>query len=1097
MEGQTQDAMSTELKVLFCEDSELSRAKITACLRHQLSNVFVANDGKAGLELFKQHRPQLIISDIGMPEMDGLSMCRAIKEIDPNVVIIIISIDDSIDNLHKAIELGVSKYLVKPVNLNKLTEYINDIVTNLEKQAFLESTKIVSSVNSKDENYFERNKVHDYANRYMQNEHDIDDMRDINIPLREVSGDFSVVVKHHDSLYILMADGCGHGLAAIIPALQIPKAFKAMAKKGFSILAIADEINHILCEQDIIEHFVASTLIQIDPVAGFIEVLNCGNPTALLINDEGSVIHEFKSSSLALGTVCCDQLDLNVEHYKYSEPSHLYSFTDGLGDSLDNSDTNVGFSEFKKMLLEEYSPDIFKSLDSYIRDAVVDSQVDDITFLEIPFIKHASSNMEVIGSDKSEPIKIAHIADASEVLKQAIILYIDDETSQNTFKQNLNRKVDRIYSTANESQALNLFLEKRPSLVIVNIDLPGLNGFDAVEKIKLMEPSIPVIIVSNSGIVSSAEKVFDLGVKKYLTKPLNTEKLLNAINSCCEEKNQEQHLQLSSAVFFTSSLAMTITDKNKIIVFANPSFCRITGYSLEEVIGRNPKLLSSGKHDAKFYQSMWAGINEDHEWSGEIWNRRKNGDLFLEWITINAIADSQGEVTHYFSVFSDITERRAAEEAIRKLTYHDPLTTLPNRRLFLDRLEQDIKKAERCQQRVAVLFVDLDNFKDVNDTLGHEMGDLVLQQTAARLSDCIRGSDTVARFGGDEFTICLTELDSADKVDVVAQKILKEMGKPFNIQNEQIFLSVSIGVTLYPDDTLCIPDLLKQADQAMFSAKDDGRNCVHYFKPLMQEKAILKQETIKDLRIAIANNQFCLHYQPIIDMATGKTHKAEALIRWSHPSRGLVSPAEFIPIAEDTGMIVDIGNWVFQQAVQQVKQWQEELDNDIQISINKSPKQFQSERNGHSDWFKYLKEVELPSNLIVVEITEGLLMDNNSSNTEQLLTFRDAGIQVALDDFGTGYSSLSYLRKFDIDYIKIDQSFVANLEDSLDDQALCEAIIVMAHKLGIKVIAEGIETEQQRQLLLEAGCDFGQGYLFARPMPADEFKAYITNSVMV
>jgi len=1082
-----------QLKILVCEDSEISRLKITSHLSHQLSNIFVAKDGKAGLELFKQHQPQIIITDIGMPEMDGLTMCREIKKIDSNIAIIITSVSDDNELLHEAIDLNVSKYLVKPINLTKLMDYILDIATTIEKQAFLESQRIESIPKVTPDEYIERGRIKNFVNRHMQNGHGIETVRSIDIPFGDVSGDFHVVIEHQSSLYILVADGCGHGLSAIIPALQIPKIFTTMAHKGFSILAIADEINHVLCELNIIEHFIASTLIQMDPEAGYIEVLNCGNPATLLINNDGDIIHEFSSNSLALGAVCCDQLDLDVDHFKYSEPAHLYAFTDGLEDSLDHFGSDSGFAEFKKVLTEGGNDDKFSTLKLFIEDTLVQGQIDDITLLEVPFVKKVTPNKaEIINIDDAKNSHREKAVNESEILKQCTILHVDDEASQNELRRCLERKVGRIYSAIDETHALNLFLEKKPSLVIVNCDLKSINGLITIEKFKQMEPGTPIVVVSNSESLSSTEQLFDLGVQKYLKKPFDVEKLLKVVKYCSQNQRQEQHLQLSSAVFFTSSLAMTITTKDKVIVSANPAFCNITGYSLDEVIGRNPKLLSSGKHDAKFYQGMWAGINEDHVWSGEIWNRRKNGDLFLEWITINAITDVQGEVSHYFSVFSDITERRAAEEAIRKLTYHDPLTSLPNRRLFLDRLEQEIKKAERCQQQIAVLFIDLDNFKDVNDTLGHDMGDIVLQQAAIRLSSCIRDSDTVARFGGDEFSIFLTDLKAATNADAVAQNILKEMGRPFVIKDEQFFLSVSIGITLYPDDTLNIPDLMKQADQAMFVAKDSGRNCAHYFKPIMQEKAILRKEMIEDLRIAITDNQFLLHYQPIVEMVTGKTHKAEALIRWLHPSRGLISPVEFIPVAEDTGMIIDIGNWVFQQASMQAKKWQQELGNEVQISINRSPKQFQMEDKEHEEWLDYLKNIDLPSSLVVIEITEGLLMDTNSSNTEQLLVFRDAGIQVALDDFGTGYSSLSYIRKFDIDYIKIDRAFVSNLEESTDDLALCEAIIVMAHKLGIKVIAEGIETEQQRQLLFDAGCDFGQGYLFSKPMPADEFERFIT-----
>jgi EAL domain-containing protein (putative c-di-GMP-specific phosphodiesterase class I) len=352
----------------------------------------------------------------------------------------------------------------------------------------------------------------------------------------------------------------------------------------------------------------------------------------------------------------------------------------------------------------------------------------------------------------------------------------------------------------------------------------------------------------------------------------------------------------------------------------------------------------------------------------------------------------------------------------------------------------------------------------------------------------VRETDTVARFGGDEFTICLSELKSVGNADTIAQNILKEIAQPIQLQDDQLYLSASIGIALYPDDAVTGSDLLKQADQAMFSAKESGRNRAHYFKPSMQEYAVARKQMIKDLRTAVAESQFSLTFQPIVEMRTGKPRKAEALIRWVHPDKGEISPSEFITVAEDCGLITEIGHWVFRQATLQAKVWQHKYHPDFQVSINTSPRQFLCEGNLHQQWLDFLQEVDLPTNSVVVEITEGVLMDANMHNTNQLLMFRDAGLEVALDDFGTGYSSLAYLKRFDIDYLKIDKAFVRNLTENSDDQVLCEAIIVMAHKLGIKVIAEGVETEEQRRILVEAGCDYGQGYFFSRPLPVDQFE---------
>jgi diguanylate cyclase (GGDEF)-like protein len=409
--------------------------------------------------------------------------------------------------------------------------------------------------------------------------------------------------------------------------------------------------------------------------------------------------------------------------------------------------------------------------------------------------------------------------------------------------------------------------------------------------------------------------------------------------------------------------------------------------------------------------------------------------------------------------------------------------------MFYERLAQEMKKSQRVGLPLALLFLDLDHFKDVNDTLGHGKGDLLLKEMAQRLLACVRSTDTVARLGGDEFTIILPELNEPDdSIERVTQDILCQLTKPFELVGEVAYVSVSIGITLYPEDADNIDVLIKNADQAMYAAKNHGRNRRHYFTASMQEAALARMRLISDLHNALAERQFRLTYQPIVELTTGAIRKAEALIRWQHPTRGLISPAEFIPVAEATGMIIDIGDWVFREAAQQTAQWRTEHHDDFQISINKSPVQFQKEGDGHFAWFEHLRELGLSGQSIVVEITEGLLMDAGALITGQLLAFRDAGIQVSLDDFGTGYSSLSYLKKFDIDYLKIDQSFTRNLSPDANDLALCEAIIVMAHKLGIKVIAEGIETQEQCDLLIAAGCDYGQGYLFSRPVPADEFE---------
>ena len=453
--------------------------------------------------------------------------------------------------------------------------------------------------------------------------------------------------------------------------------------------------------------------------------------------------------------------------------------------------------------------------------------------------------------------------------------------------------------------------------------------------------------------------------------------------------------------------------------------------------------------------------------------------------------DPQGKPLRMIGTHTDISSRKQSETLIWQQANFDALTGLPNRRMLRDRLEQDIKKCRREGAKLAILFIDLDHFKEVNDTLGHDFGDVVLVEAAARIRACVRESDTVARMGGDEFTVLLSELSDASSLERIVQAILDAMSTVFELSTERVFVSASIGITMYPQDATEVENLFKHADQALYVAKGAGRNRFSFFTPALQEAAQTRGQLTHDLREGLAKNQFFMVYQPIIELATGEIFKAEALIRWQHPTRGLISPAAFIPIAETSGLIIDIGNWVFMQAANQTKRWRTQLHPNFQISINKSPVQFHHASASHSAWLDHLQAMGLPGGAIAVEITEGLLLDANAVVTHKLIELRDAGIQVSLDDFGTGYSSLSYLQRFEIDYIKIDQSFVRHLVPASTDLALCKAIIVMAHELGIKFIAEGIETAGQRDLLAAAGCDYGQGYLFARPMPVQDFEAFM------
>ena len=449
-----------------------------------------------------------------------------------------------------------------------------------------------------------------------------------------------------------------------------------------------------------------------------------------------------------------------------------------------------------------------------------------------------------------------------------------------------------------------------------------------------------------------------------------------------------------------------------------------------------------------------------------------------------------GLVIHFKTI-----ERSKAQ--LWKRANFDVLTQLPNRDMFRDRLSQEIKKSDRTGQPLALMLIDLDQFKEVNDTLGHDMGDILLQEAARRILNCVRESDTVARLGGDEFTVVLSQLANASHAEDIAQKIIKRLSEPFTLNLEVAHISASLGITLYPVDALDIDSMMRNADQAMYVAKNNGRNRYSHFTASLQETAQKRLRLTNDLRTALAGQQFRLHFQPIVDLHTDRIHKAEALLRWQHPVRGMVSPAEFIPLAEETHLIVEIGVWIRREALIWCERWNNLNPDGFQISINKSPVEFMDDSDSDrvESFVKELSDHGLCGKNFVFEITEELLLNADSRINTKLMALRDAGIQVSIDDFGTGYSSLSYLKKLDIDYLKIDQSFVRNLERDSNDMALCEAIIVMAHKLGLKVIAEGVESLAQRDFLTRAGCDYGQGYLFSRPVPPEEFEAWLKSDI--
>jgi diguanylate cyclase (GGDEF)-like protein/PAS domain S-box-containing protein len=556
------------------------------------------------------------------------------------------------------------------------------------------------------------------------------------------------------------------------------------------------------------------------------------------------------------------------------------------------------------------------------------------------------------------------------------------------------------------------------------------------------------------------------------------------IDESQKDPNQDQ-LQLASLVFEASSEGMMVTDENGIILDVNDAFSEITGYSRQDAFGNNASMLSSGQQDKLFYRLMWKSIIANGQWKGEIWNRRKNGKDFPALISINTVFDSAGKVNKRIALFSDLTRIKAREKQIFQMAYYDSLTGLPNRELFMDRMNQILSLSKSRERGVALMLLDLDGFKEVNDTLGHEAGDQLLKISAERLQQCVESEDVVARLGGDEFTVIIR---NKSKVEESAEKILQALSKSILLGNDRIYITCSIGITRFPDDAELVSQMLRNADQAMYAVKQRGRNGFSYFTQSMQQQALQRLNSINDLRAAIKQQQFELHYQPIVNLLTGAVDKAEALLRWQHPEKGMIYPDDFIPVAEDTGLIIEIGKWVILEALQQAYIWRETECENFQIGVNVSPLQFKSDDEVGLEWVEHLKKLGLPGSALAIEITENLLMEFSERVDRKMQHFKDGGIQISLDDFGTGYASLSYLKRFDIQFLKIDKSYVQSMLVDRAVGVMCESIIQMAHKLDIKVIAEGIENHEQLKQLKQLGCDYGQGYLFSKPLTVEAFE---------
>jgi len=571
---------------------------------------------------------------------------------------------------------------------------------------------------------------------------------------------------------------------------------------------------------------------------------------------------------------------------------------------------------------------------------------------------------------------------------------------------------------------------------------------------------------------------------------LPTGEVVHIWDEVTDKKRAEAGLQMAASVFNHTGEGIVVTSPDGVIERINPAFTAITGYSSEEVVGRTPALLKSDRQGPEFYDRMWRTIKEQGRWTGELWNRRKSGEAYLEWLTITEVRDERGQIAHYVGVFDDISELHDKEQRIRHQAFHDALTGLPNRALLSDRLDHAIAASRRGDHNTAVMFLDLDRFKVVNDSLGHDVGDELLKEVARRLKTGLRKADTVARLGGDEFVVLSAEWNNPGDVATLAEKVQGLLEKPFDIADRELHIGVSIGIALYPSDGVDASELLRSADTAMYTVKESGRNGYRFFSADMNAAAVERLTLEMELRQAIDRGELEVHYQPKFTLASGRMAGAEALVRWRHPQQGMISPVRFIPLAEDTGLVVPLGEWVLRQVCRQVAAWRRAGFRHGPIAVNVSARQL-ALPDFASRVAAILGEEDVDATAIDLEITETAIMREPERAAAMLTSLAVFGTRVVLDDFGVGYSSLGYLKRLPISVLKMDRSFINDVIEDTDAAALARGIVQLARYLSIEVVAEGVETEAQAAFLRDSGCDMVQGFLFARPMPAAEVERFL------
>ncbi|MTI69722.1 MAG: EAL domain-containing protein [Firmicutes bacterium] len=557
-----------------------------------------------------------------------------------------------------------------------------------------------------------------------------------------------------------------------------------------------------------------------------------------------------------------------------------------------------------------------------------------------------------------------------------------------------------------------------------------------------------------------------------------------------KNQNLKGKVKLATKVFENAIEGIVITDKNAFIEWANPAFTKITGYTVKEAIGEKPSILKSNKHNKDFYKKMWDALINEGKWAGEIWNRRRSGEAYPEWLTIMAVKDEYGNTTKYISVFNDLTKLKRNEDDLNYKTYYDALTGLPNRLLYTDRLKDSIHIAKENDNKLAVMFLDIDDFKKVNEGLGHIIGDVLLKKVAKRLNSVVKKGNTVARMSGDEFMIMCPNYKNEQAIINEVNKILKVFNDPFDVEEHKVYITASIGISLYPEDGTDSNLLIKNAHSAMYKSKEYSGKKYTWYRPNMNKKAEERLVLENDMQDALINEEFSLYYQPKVDSKTNKIVSLEALIRWNHPTKGMISPGAFIPVAEESGFILLLGEWILKKACKDIKEINKKVKSKITVSVNLSAKQFESD-NILNTVDLAINNAEIKTNLLDLEVTETTAMKNERNAFKIMNEMKKRGMTLSIDDFGTGYSSLNYLKRVPSNTIKIDKSFIDNIAIKKCDATIVKSLITMCHSLGKNVVAEGVETKEQLEMLKEFGCNQIQGYIYAPPLPLEEIKEMI------